>query len=691
MGLFAFGLLSVVGLSASASDHDKSCYEPVLVDATNELIDTVSQLKIVGDLAYVIDNYQEDLVILDLSQAGFPVISRTNGFSNINDIVINDKTAYLTKGEDFWLSDSSIEIWDIEDPVDPWFIRGHETSENWTKLLIEGERMYKSNDLVMNVARQRALKVEQVFPQSVYDYPIAMIQENIAITFGMEVVDLGDPANPVLISDGDFRAGQMIFDGRYFHVRGTASFSTFSNEIRLYEMISPTEVVFIQEYDILATDFVVRGSMLYITSEDGLEVVDWSNPTRPYRVAFHQDLIVLDQPTQIERLGNLFLVTDRHGSMASYRIDSNPVGTHATGGQANELKLAGDLALVAMNDIGMQIFDVSEPQSPKLLSTFETGNDAVGIDAKDGVAYIATHQAGLDIVDISDPLNPTLITNFDTGRSVQDVQVVGDLAYVVDRVHGLFILDIADPSSPILLSITDTPARASDITIVDQGSRRYAVMPHEQFDLQVLDVTNSSAPMIVGSITPLDGNTGITRATVHGGLMYTGEITSGYRVWDFSDPANPIELRRFETDLPGNDGFGHHIAIDGSQLILANGSGGLSVYLNADPLRPALWTNFNNVNGVGSGLFASYRHVELRDGLAFTAARDGGLRIFDYKGCDAPCFVDYNYDGVLDYLDITIFLSGFSEDQPLADLDANGIFDFFDVLALINAFRNGCP
>ena len=688
-----FSLLCVCAWSslviAGSDDHDKSCYEPVLVDASNELGgSTPTLLKIVGDLAYVINNHQQDLVILDLSLPGFEVLSRTTGFTRLNDIVIHDQTAYLTTGDEYSLSEGGVSIWDIEDPADPWFIRNHETFDNFSKLLIDDGLMYKSNELVLNVARQRALKVEHSYGESVYSRPIARVVDAMAITYAMEIVDLTDPANPVVVFDDNYRAEQVSFAGRYIYARGISSGSSFSNEIRLYEMVSATELVFIQDYSTLGTDFVVRGSMLYITENDGLTIVDWSNPQRPYEIATHEEQIGLSIPTQIELVDDVFYLTDLHGTISAYRFPSHLVGSHVTDGAANELVLVGDLALVAMDGAGMQIFDVSEPQMPVLLSTFNTGNDAVGIDAKDEVVYIAAHQAGLDIVDISDPMNPTLLSNFDTGRSVQDVQVVGDLAYVMDRINGLHILDVADPSLPILLSITDTPTRGSDITIVDQDGLRYAVIPHESFDLQILDVTDASSPMIIGSITPLDGNNGIDAVTFRGGLMYTGENSDGYRVWDFADPSNPIELATINTDVDSQTGFGHHLVFDGSLMVLANGSGGLSVYHNADPRNPVRLSAQPTIIGLNQ---SSYRRVELRDGLAYTTARDGGLRIFDYRGCDEPCFVDFNLDGVLNFLDISIFLDGFNNDEALADINADGMIDFFDVLELINAFRNGCP
>lgn len=681
-----FSLLCVCAWSslviAGSDDHDKSCYEPVLVDASNGLIGEVSMLKIIGDLAYVIDDSQDSMVILDMSQPGFPVLSRTGGFDRINDIVINDKTAYLTEGSVYRLSNGNVYIWDIEDPTDPWFIRSHTTYDNESKLLIDGQVMHKSPGLVLNVARQRSLKIETTYGSSVSLYPIANIENNIATTYGMEIVDFNDPANPVLLFPSLASAHQIEFVEKFAYAR--------NGSISLFEQNNDSPWSLLAEYETFATDFVVRGSMVYLTTPEGLEVVDWSNPSTPYRVALYNDQLGLNHPTQIELLDDIFYITDHAGVMAAYQINSNPVGTHATSGDALEIALMDDLALIAADDGGMQIFDVARPHEPVLLSTFPTGNDAVGIEAKDGIAYIATHQAGLDIVDVSDPSNPSLMTNFDTGRSTQDVQVIGDLAYVVDRIDGLNILDISDSSSPVLLSITDTPGWAGGVTITDQDGRRYALMAHDRFDMQVLDVTNPMAPTIIGSITPLDGDRGIETVAMRGGLMYTAENDGGYRVWDFSTPSNPIELANINPTNHSDLARVNDIAFDGSFILLANNADGLGVYYNGDPLNPIEYLNYSASFGSGSA-HGFYNRVAMREQMAFVAGFDGGLRIFDYRGCDEPCFVDFNLDGVLNFLDISIFLDGFNNDEALADINADGVIDFFDVLELINAFRNGCP
>ncbi|MHA7814808.1 MAG: GC-type dockerin domain-anchored protein [Phycisphaerales bacterium] len=55
------------------------------------------------------------------------------------------------------------------------------------------------------------------------------------------------------------------------------------------------------------------------------------------------------------------------------------------------------------------------------------------------------------------------------------------------------------------------------------------------------------------------------------------------------------------------------------------------------------------------------------------------------------CTPDLTGDGVLDFFDVSAFLSAYSAQDPAADFTGDGQFDFFDVSAFLNAFSAGCP
>jgi hypothetical protein len=68
--------------------------------------------------------------------------------------------------------------------------------------------------------------------------------------------------------------------------------------------------------------------------------------------------------------------------------------------------------------------------------------------------------------------------------------------------------------------------------------------------------------------------------------------------------------------------------------------------------------------------------------LCFTASGPGDL----WNGCVA----DMNGDGVLNFFDVQAFLAYFSAGDPHADCNQDGVFNFFDVQGFLNAFAEGC-
>ncbi len=56
-----------------------------------------------------------------------------------------------------------------------------------------------------------------------------------------------------------------------------------------------------------------------------------------------------------------------------------------------------------------------------------------------------------------------------------------------------------------------------------------------------------------------------------------------------------------------------------------------------------------------------------------------------------PCAVDLTADGILDFFDAAAFLNAFASHEPIADWNTDSVFDFFDVAAFLDDFSAGCP
>ncbi len=57
----------------------------------------------------------------------------------------------------------------------------------------------------------------------------------------------------------------------------------------------------------------------------------------------------------------------------------------------------------------------------------------------------------------------------------------------------------------------------------------------------------------------------------------------------------------------------------------------------------------------------------------------------------SECKADVNNDGTLNFFDISLFLTAYANQDPLADFNNSGTFNFFDISLFLTAFASGCP
>ena len=81
------------------------------------------------------------------------------------------------------------------------------------------------------------------------------------------------------------------------------------------------------------------------------------------------------------------------------------------------------------------------------------------------------------------------------------------------------------------------------------------------------------------------------------------------------------------------------------------------------------------------------------DIVGFGRLLDGSTGAFLIQGFTPPagCPADMNGDGVLDFFDISAFLTAFGNGDSSADFTGDGTLDFFDISAFLTEFSAACP
>ncbi len=155
-------------------------------------------------------------------------------------------------------------------------------------------------------------------------------------------------------------------------------------------------------------------------------------------------------------------------------------------------------------------------------------------------------------------------------------------------------------------------------------------------------------------------------------------------------------------DGAAHDHFGYSIAISNGVVAVGarldddddNGGDSGSAYLfdastgvQITKLLPSDGTGadeFGYSIAIDNGVVAAGAHQDSDNG-----PNSGSAYVFTVPGADCPA--DLTDDGILNFFDISAFLTAFNTQDPIADFTDDGVYDFFDVSAFLQAFAAGCP
>lgn len=246
------------------------------------------------------------------------------------------------------------------------------------------------------------------------------------------------------------------------------------------------------------------------------------------------------------------------------------------GGAANEcglnaLVVAGDYAYAAnasstivSSSEELMVIDISDPLSPALVGSATLGivpnclspqsaycpGGARSIYYYDAKIYIGTHRIGgheFHIFDVTDPADPVNLGSKKIDRNVNDIIVRDGLAYLATSASNseiLLIYDVSDPTDISFVGSFFAEGNEDGQALYLLGNKIYLGRdraPSSRPDFYIIDISEPSNPVSLGSKNlSLNPNTAVVGVVVSGHLAFiaTTNQTSGFHVWDISDPDN---------------------------------------------------------------------------------------------------------------------------------------------------------
>jgi hypothetical protein len=394
-----------------------------------------------------------------------------------------------------------------------------------------------------------------------------------------------------------------------------------------------------------------EGEMLYVVAERSCIAFDCSPehnpwredaidlPTEPNALAVQNGIVYAACPDGLHVLdysdGNYF----EHRAVATDLLDLGAVAV-----QGNIVGIAGYYGL-------FQLLDISQPDSLQELGSLQLPSEDVnGIWLQGNLAYLACGDAGLFVVDISNTQSPQLLSQFDTPGEARDVALSGNVAVVADRDAGIAFVDVSVPSNPVNIQQIACNQPAYDVAIAEGR-----VFVSSFYD--GLTIYDLQTRQMIGS-TPSEDYS--VQVCVNGNRVYFADYWTGVHVVDVSDAANPM-VTALVRELQDSK----CVQVHANRVYSAGGRGGLNVY-NLESGREGYNDNHMDTPGIVHDL-----QIDPETGIGYLADY-WGLRIVQLQSGQDPVELSFFNTSCIvmniAYHEGLLFIAGYTEGLVIVDV-----------------------
>jgi hypothetical protein len=286
-------------------------------------------------------------------------------------------------------------------------------------------------------------------------------------------------------------------------------------------------------------------------------------------------------PSTINPTGSGGSSSGGRGTTASGQASSGAAPTPRTVQEADIYKLAGNTLYILNANRGLEIVDVTNVLSPKLVATVPTETSPRQIYVDGNTAYVLTSNVAdidcggykgvcgwsapggvttqVDVVDVTSPASPKVLGTQQISGSLQDSRIVGHILYVVgiDATGAETLVasyDVSNPQSFAKVAEVDFPFGDWDIGVFLNVTDTRIVVAQTGDTCDVVHDNGTCTDVPVTQFVPID-------ITDPNGALTLGMSFQGNGVvWDRwamdFDPKSGIFRALMSSDWNGNSGGG---------------------------------------------------------------------------------------------------------------------------------------
>ena len=545
-------------------------------------------------IAYVTTYRRDGLQIINVSNpANLQTIAFYPAEGNPHGIEVQGDTAYLAVGQD-------LDILDISNPGSPR-LRAH------FQVMGRAAHTYISNHkLYLTVWNEGVYVLDISDPDSpdqlgFYSSPIVSlfaVTGNIALLakwydHTVQILDVTDESaftqistlelldetnNPYgVVVDIVFSGSLAFISGEYWdHLQAVDLSNPYSSEIVGSINARDSSLNPLHYYPgggpiILVDDLVFQASWT-----DGVGIFDVANPESIYVIG---NFDTPDPYRDVSISGHIACIANHSDGLRLLDI-SDPLNIQEIGAQYTRgtflhvICTDVQYAYTATEGWGMQIFEISQPDSPQLVGSIDTPGIAQGLALSNGYVYIADGDGGLRVIDVRIPSTPVEAGFLLFSVSATRVVVSDTYAYVGAQDGTLHIVDVSDPTHPHLTGVFQLPGTPSAISsLTGFASDLYIGMGVSVYRL---NISNPTVPQLKSSIVIQTGEP-LDDIALAEGRAYVSSMPFGLRVIDTTDPVSMYEIGSYQVPGPGRGvdvagGLIYYVCDDAGLMILMDNS-----------------------------------------------------------------------------------------------------------------------
>ena len=254
----------------------------------------------------------------------------------------------------------------------------------------------------------------------------------------------------------------------------------------------------------------------------------------------------------------------------------------------------------------LQIIDVSAlPDSVNTVydsNALLTRSHNIYIDTTSAKMYSCGTNGTMQVYSLNSPKNPILIYSYNI--SVHDAYIINDIAYLNCGSNGLIIEDFT-----MVDTIGDQPTQLASFTSypdagynhsgwLNENKTIYAMLDENHgYDVKLLDVSDLTNISVLSNFNSgVDSQSMAHNGIIKGNLLFISYYHDGLRVFDISDPSNPVQTWEYDTYAPNSHAsykgaWGVYPYLPSGNIIVSDMQTGLYILESITAVEPEIKIN----------------------------------------------------------------------------------------------------